>query len=75
MKYVYILDTNHDGLLAVFTNKKRAIREAVEYCGEDCRQEIRQIEENTNGHVSAEFYGKDNYASIESIMLTTGTGE
>ena len=67
MKYVYILDTNHDGLLAVFTNKKRAIREAVEYCGEDCRQEVRSI--------TSEFYGKDNYASIESVMLTTGNGE
>ena len=66
MQNVYILQTSNDGITDVFTNKKRAIAEAVEYCGEDCTQEINEYTSN--------FYGEDCSAQIYKHYLSTGKG-
>jgi len=64
MQNVYILQTSNDGITDVFTNKKRAIAEAVEYCGEDCTQEINEYTSN--------FYGVDCSAQIHKHYIRRG---
>ena len=66
MQNVYILQTSNDGITDVFTNKKRAIAEAVEYCGEGCSQEINQY--------NSYFYGEESSAEIELQYLLRGEG-
>lgn len=66
MQNVYILKTSNCGITDVFTNKKRAIAEAVEYCGEDCNQEINEY--------TSYFYGVDCSAEVHKHYLSTGKG-
>ena len=66
MQNVYILQTSNCGITDVFTNKKRAIAEAVEYCGEDCKQEINEY--------TSYFYGVDCSAEVHKHYLSTGKG-
>ena len=66
MQKVYILNLGEDGIAGIYTSKKRAIRDAVEYCGEDCTQEIDQY--------NSYFYGEGCTAEIELQYLLRGEG-
>ena len=85
-KTIYIIDTNNDGVLDVFTNKKRAIRVAAEYCGEGYTQqgdsfygkrEGNDIHEYAHARwdPTGEYFTPPNNAEITSVLLRTGTGE
>tara|TARA_R110001592_G_scaffold48713_1_gene152955 strand:- start:41 stop:241 length:201 start_codon:yes stop_codon:yes gene_type:complete len=66
MQKVYILKLSEDGIAGIYTSKKRAIRDAVEYCGEGCSQEINQYH--------SYFYGEESSAEIELQYLLRGEG-
>jgi hypothetical protein len=85
-KTIYILNTNNDGVLNVFTNKKRAIRVAAEYCGEGYTQQGDSFYGKREGNdiheyihakwdPTGEYITPPNDVEITSVCLGTGTGE